>query len=211
MKKILSLALVIVMLMLMASCDYLPFSRNSTGNKNSGELSRGTITGRVYESEYLGLSFKKPITWKYATDEEIAESLNVGIDMFVKDNFKEALENSPAIYDMMAVDNITGSNVSIGFENLARSFSSNMTVDQYIDTLERQLKNMTNMQVTFPDDYDAVTLGKTQFTRVVCKVKTATASMDQAYYLNKEGKYMRYIIVTVANGYTIADVEEMFS
>ena len=212
MKKILALSLVITMLLLMVSCDYLPFFQNSTGGtKKSGELSRGTISGRVYKSEYLGLSFKKPITWKYATDEEIAEALNLGVDMLFKDDFKEALENVPAIYDMMAVDNITGSNVSVGFENLARSLASNITVEQYIDVLEKQFANMTNMRVTFPDEYDTVTLGQTEFTRVICKVKAVGSSMDQIYYLNKEGKYMRYIIVTLKSGYTVEEIEAMFS
>lgn len=233
MKRILALSLVIVMLLFMVSCDYFPFLQSltdtdndtdndtnndtnndtgiDTGAKESVELSRGTIEGRVYTSEYLGLSFKRPVTWKFATDEEIANALNVGVDMFVKDRFKEALENTPTIYDMMAVDNITGSNVNIGIENLEKSASSDITVNRYIEILKIQLNSMTHMQVTFPNEYDTVKLGEIEFTRVICKVRTATSSMDQIYYLNKEGKYMRFVIVTINSGYTVEKIEAMFS
>ena len=111
---------------------------------------------------------------------------------------------------MMVKDIHTGTNISVGYENLAKTLSSNITEEQYIDALKEQLDSVSIMTVTFSDEIETVKLGKTKFTKVVCTTSVYGVSMKQVYYLNKQGSYMGIIIATVVNGYTVDEVEAMF-
>ena len=200
MKKLLALLLVIAALMSFAAC----------GSKE--KLTRGTLDGNVYTNEYLGFTFTKPSSWVYATDEEIAEAMNLGADLYLDEDFKKALDRSGSIYDMMVVDNSTGTNMSIGYENLARSFSTRITVEEYIEKLEEQTKNINGITFVFPDEYDTVTLGEKEYTRVICNVTSNGVKMKQVYYIVKVDKYMAFAILTVTESskYKMADIEAMF-
>ena len=61
MKKLISLFLAVVMLVLLVSCGPTGVPGESEDEKKpSVELSRGKIEGDVYESEYMNLKFTKP-------------------------------------------------------------------------------------------------------------------------------------------------------
>lgn len=202
MKKLLSIVLLITTLVSLVACG-------GSGKK----LTRGTLDGNVYTNEYLGFTFTKPSGWIYATDEEIAETMNLGAELYLNDDFKKALDNSGSIYDMMVVDNSTGTNMSVGYENLARSFSTRITVEEYIDALEEQSKNLNGISIVFPDEYDTVTLGEKEYTRVICNVTSNGIKMQQIYYLVKVDKYMAFAILTVTSSskYKMSDIEAMFN
>lgn len=212
MKKLLALTLAVVMALLLVSCNSAPSNEGEQpdDSKKVTELSRGTIEGDVYTSEYLGISFTKPESWVYSTDEEIAAMVNLGVDMVLGENFKEALENNPTIYDMMAVDIITRSSINVGFENLSKTFATNITVEQYVQALKAQVANVSGMTVTFPESIETVKLGETEFTKVDCTVTVQGVSMKQVYYLKKVDKFMSFIIVTIPSGYTTEQIEAMF-
>lgn len=212
MKKWLCLLLSLVTVLLLVACD--PASSNgdqkNEGQKEKIEPTRGTVEGDVYKNEYLGFEFTKPESWVYATDEEIADVVDLGAEMIVGENFKEALKNNPSVYDMMVVDTITRTNISIGYENLAKTLSTNATVEQYIDALKSQLAGVSGMTVTFPQTYETAKLGQTEFTKVVCSVTAQGTPMTQVYYVSKTDGYMSFVIVTIPSGYTVAQVEAMF-
>ena len=199
MKKILSLLLAIIMVMTLAAC-----------NKQSVEITRGTIEGDVYKNETLGVEFTKPSSWVYATDEQIAASVNVAIDTLLGDNFKEALENNPAIYDMMVVDMLTGTNINVVYENLEKTFAKSLTIEQYVDALKQQVSNVSGMTVSFSDELEKVKLGESEFTKCVCDTTVSGINMTQVYYLCKIDGYMMSVIVTITSGYTVTDIEAMF-
>jgi hypothetical protein len=88
--------------------------------------------------------------------------------------------------------------------------STNITVEQYIAAVKKQLESVTEMTVTFPDTYDTVKLGETEFTRVVCSTTASGVNMTQVYYLRKMDGYMGFVIATIVKDYTVADIEAMF-
>lgn len=176
-----------------------------------GKLGRGTTEGDIYTNSYLGFTFTKPESWIYSTDEEIASLFNVAAENLLGDKFKEALDKTLSLYDMMVVDSASRSNINVVYENLEKSLSTNITVNQYIEALKRQLTNISTMTVTFSDQYATVKLGMSEFTRVVCETKSAGVTMTQVYYLRKVDKYMAAVIVTiVGDSYTIGQIEGMF-
>ena len=203
MKKLLSLLVLVATLIALVGCvpDFL-----GLGEKPS----RGSIDGDAYMSEYLGLEFTKPAHWRYYSDEEIASIMNIAADNLLEDKFKEALEKNPAIYDMMAVDDSTGTNISVSYENLLRTLSLGITVEEYVEAMKEQFTEVTTMQVTFPDELEKVKLGEVEFTRCVCTTKTQGITMIQAYYFRKSGGYMTIVLVTVRDGYSVEEIENMF-
>lgn len=202
MKKLLSLLLACLMLFTFVGCG----KDDTTGN-----LSRGKFEGDIYKNEYLGFTFTKPESWVYSTDEEIAALLNFSVENLLNDKFKDALEDSLSMFDMMVVDSVSRSNINVVYENLEKSFSTNITISQYIEALKRQLSS-TSMNVTFPDETTMVKLGNSNFVRVVCTTVSAGTTMTQVYYLRKIDTYMAAVIVTItSNSYTVEQIEAMFS
>ena len=202
MKKFISLSLVLTMVLMLVSCGVL------TGNKT--EITRGKIEGNVYTNEVLNFKFTKPDSWMYYTDEEIAQSVNLSADMLKEDKFKDSLKDNASLFDMMVIDTLTGTNINMGYENLSKSFASNITVDQYIDVLKKQFADITAMTVVFPDKYETVKLGENEFTKVECKTTMNGLDFTQVYYIHKIDGYMCFFTVTIMNGYTVADIENMF-
>lgn len=212
MKKCLCLLLSLVTLFLLVSCDLPSFIEDlkKDDQKEKIEPIRGTIEGDVYKNEYLGFEFTKPTSWVYSTDKEIAEMVDLGAEMILGDNFEQTLKNNPTVYDMMVVDTITRTNLNIGYENLSKTLSANITIEQYIEALKSQLGDVSGMKVTFPDTYETAKLGETEFAKVVCPITMQGVSMKQVYYLRKTDGYMCFVIVTIPSGYTVSQIEAMF-
>ena len=206
MKKIISCALILAIAISIVGCDL-----SNLVPSNKAELSRGNVSGNKYTNEFLGFTFTAPDSWVYSTDEEIAAAMNLGMENFLDENYKKALENNPSVYDMMVVDSVTRSNITVAYENLEKSFASNITVDQYISALKTQLNSVSSIKYTFTDKTEKVSLGETEFTRSVCEATAYGVSMTQAYYLYKIDGYMAVVIVTIQGGVTLADVEACFS
>lgn len=230
MKKIVTLCLALILGLLLVACNTPPENvtppenettpENETSPENETqpenetptkpELSRGTVENGVYQNEFLGVSFNKPASWVYSTEEEIAALVNLVADNLLNENLKETLENNPSIIDMMVVDSITRSNVNITYENLAKTLASNITIEQYIEAVKHQMSGMVGMTVTFTGEPETVKLGNVEFTRLLCDTTTNGVQMKQAIYLRKVEGYMISVSATVVSGYTVADIEAMF-
>lgn len=216
MKRIISFLLVLVLVLSMVACAESGSGggkkKTTTGDKTDVvEISRGTTAGTLYKNEILDFIFTRPSSWVYSTDEEIAMVIGVGAEMLEDDRFQVALDKNAAMYDMMVVDMVTQSNVIVGYENLKMSLSSNITEEQYIENLKKQLNSVSHIiQVEFVGAVKKVKLGETEFTRVVCKTTTNGVTMTQVYYVHKVGSYMGMVIATITDGYTVADIEAMF-
>ena len=65
MKKFLAFALALITLTVFVSCS-----------SPKVEIKRGSFDGDIYKNEVLGFEFKKPASWVYSTDEEIAAAMN---------------------------------------------------------------------------------------------------------------------------------------
>lgn len=210
MKKIISLLLALILLsMAFVACDSKKDNDDDDNDLSENLPTRGEISENVYKNDYLDFEFTKPDSWVYSTDEELAATVNLGAE-YLGDKYEEAIKNSPSIYDMMVTDTITRTNILVSYENLKVNNASNITVEQYINAVKSQFAQISSMQVTFPDQYDTVQLGKSKYTRVVCDTIVSGVKMTQVFYIRKMDGYMAVINVTITNGYTVADIEKMF-
>lgn len=226
MKKLLALLLVLAMMLSFAACGSNESSNTDNDDNETKqtekkeeenktpekELAHGTIDGAVYTNSFLGMKFTGPDTWVYSTDAELAAQINKSVDFLGdKDKYKQTLESTQTVYDMMVKDAVTNTNVQVLIENLAKSNSTNITEDQYMKVLKTQLEGVTSMTVKFDSNFTKVKLGEYEYLRGVADVTLNGVSMKQAYYIHKLDKYMGCVISTVPSGYTVAQVEAMFS
>ena len=207
MKKIITMLLIIMVTLSMVACS--ASGGNPTAEEGEKGLSRGIISGNVYTNEYMGFCFTKPETWEYATDAEIAQMVNLSVENILGENFLEALENNESVYDMLVYDNVSGTSVSVAYENLSKSFSYNISVQQYLDAIENQFSSNTSMKLVFTGDIQKITLGNTEFFKAKAKNIFSGMTIDQVFYLKKVDGYMFAITVTL-QGYTAAEIEAMF-
>ncbi len=200
MKKIIALLVAGLMLISFASCV----------SEQKRELSHGKIDGDTYKNEYFEFEFTKPASWVYSTDEEIAAAMNMSVDLF-GDKYEETLESGVAMLDMMAVDSLTRTNINVAVENLSKSFASNITEEQYVEALKKQLAGVENMTIEFSDKTEKVKIGGNDYLRASLTNTVSGITMTQVYYLRNVDGYMCVVTATIVSGYDISDIEAMLS
>lgn len=162
------------------------------------EFSMGEWNGDAYENDFLGLKFNLPQGWKYSSDEEIAQMMNVGAELLNEDqkNLAEIAELTAAYY-MVAKNPTTGNNVTIYSE---KQFTE-VSAESYIDALKTQLLAVNSI------NYEVAETSKENVSGIECNTLTLNANMSgvnmiQKYYIYKIDKYMIGIIATSTNGET---------
>ena len=218
MKKLLALVLCAALLLTCTGCsafmegfqEGLQGALQDAANEANKEIARGTVDGNVYASEYSGLTFTKPDSWTYATDEEIADTMEVGADVIDADSFAETLGQMATVYDMMVIDMESGSNVSIMYENLQLTNGGAMTAEAYADVLKGQFDELKEMNYTVSNT-ETVSLGGEDWLRMTTSVEYSDISMTQAYYLRASGTVMMAVVITVLGDTELSSVEAMFS
>lgn len=208
MKKVLKSMLAIVltasMLFVLSGCGNKEEEKTTNDNEKMNveqenktvEFSMGSWSDNVYSNDFLGLKFKLPNGWKYSSDEEIAEMMNLGTEL-LNDEQKAAAEISKLnnAYYMVANDPNTGDNISIISEKPAME----VTTEFYINQLKTQLQNVNTINYEIGETSKETVAGKE------CDTLTVDASMSgvkmtQRYYIYKVDKYVVCIISTSTSG-----------
>ena len=96
------------------------------------EFSRGTVEGNVYDNAYADITFTKSDAWTYLTDVELAQLIGIALEQL---NAKNPFDGVSSLFDMMAVDTQTNSNVSVSFEK------TTVTESAYLDLVKSQLSS----------------------------------------------------------------------
>lgn len=203
-KNMLIILLTASMLFLLVGCGNKEESTtNNITNEEATEekkveFSMGEWNDNVYTNEFLGLKFKLPEGWTYASDEEIADMMNLGTE-FLNDDQKVAAEVSKltSAYYMVANDPNTGNNVSIISEKPVME----VYTENYINQLKAQLSAVESI------NYEIGETSKEKIADREYDTLTASASMSgvkitQKYYIYKMDKYFIGIITTSTTGET---------
>lgn len=205
MKKLIStitaVALILSMLTL-AACAPLALKK----------FDRGEVSGNVYTSEYAGITFTKPDSWKFATDEEIANAMDIGLDMIESDEFNQEAAKMLTVTDMMASDPATNTNIIVTFENLKRTNNTDITLEEYADLAINNMKTQLgdDISVTVLSNED-VTLCNDTFRKIALQVTVYSTQLEQYMYCKNCGDFMAIITVTDNAGNSEEIYEAMFS
>lgn len=218
MKKWIACLLAAVMLLSLTACsDFIAGIESGMQDaaQNAGEelnksVTRGVVSGDKYTSAYSGLSFTKNANWRFLTDKELSDAMNAGSEILDQDSFEQALATMATVYDMMVMDDTTGNNVIVSYENLELSNSTSITLEAYMNAVEKQLTAQSGISVTIGEK-KTVTLSGNSYYRTECTMVYSGITMSQFYYVRKLDKYMNGIIITVVDGTDISAIEAMFN
>ena len=199
MKKIISVLMCALLMFSLVACG---------GAGESTELSRGMILGNIYTNNFAGFTFTKPSGWDYLTDEEIAETINIGQNALDLNAIEEALAKKATIYDMAASDPAHGNSVMICYENTRLTAGFNLSEDDYIEQMKKQIQNSGVYDYEFIGSEDS-TLSGTAFKKVVFKAYPEGIEINQAYYIKAIDNYIVAVIVT-ATTESVEAIEAMF-
>lgn len=146
MKKILTLIILISLITSLVACGV---SKEETHNlqitsdtdmvfdetlpesmEKENEFSIGTITGKTYENEFLCVGCTLPDEWVFHSEEQIKELNNATVDL-MPDEYKELIEQSDLVYDMMAntEDHNSSINVILEKSNITYVATFNLETD----------------------------------------------------------------------------------
>lgn len=217
MKKWIVCLLTAVMLLSLTACNDLlagfqagmQDAAQNAGEELNKTVTRGVISDDKYTSAYSGLSFTKAARWRFMSDKELSDAMNAGSEILDQDSFEQALATVATVYDMMAMDETTGNNIIISYENLELSNSASITLEAYMDAVEKQLTAQSGFSVTIGEK-KTVSLCGNSYYRTECTMVYNGITMSQFYYLRKLDKYMNGIIITVVDGTDISAIEAMF-
>lgn len=166
---------------------------NNNENKTTKEaIARGVVDeNNVYKSEFAGITFKLPEGFKYATDAEIAEMMNIGVDALSEkhDNVEEILEKT-ALYDMVAQDESTGASVMVMFEKP----TLNVNVETYLKNVKKGLESVTEMGYVVSDEIGTEKVGQREYKTLLANIPEY--GLTQKYYTEKVDGYFVNILVT---------------
>ncbi len=103
MKKTAALLCAVILLLSLCACG------------NTASVTRGTISGNIYESAFIGIGCTLPDGFAFSSDEQIAQS-NIAAYNDLGEIGTD-LASADVIYDMAATDG-QGSSVNVNIENL---------------------------------------------------------------------------------------------
>lgn len=187
-------------------------STDAAETSAAGEVSRGIWDGNVYTNTFAGITFTKPESWLVASDEEMENIFNTGLDVVGMDNSEQMkrLLEMKVIADMMVQNPTTNSNLSIQFENLSLAIGGmNMTEDQYLDINREQLIAIPSMNYEVDTAYYDIELSGNTYRAMDAVL--VDMNMTQYFCVRKEGKYMIALTFTVIGDDTIEEFLGYFS
>lgn len=203
MKKTLALLLLLISIVSLFACGK---------SERKKEFTHGTVTGSTYVSDFADLTLTVPASWRFYSDEELAESMNVTADLFTdSEKFHEAALES--VMDMMAVDETTGNNVNLTFENLKISTGLTVSEEKYAESFCNTLTDgyaELGATATCSDPVSVTLAGKT-YQKILADVSLNGFSIKQACYVRKTNGYALAIAFTIMDGTAVSDFEAMFS
>lgn len=175
MKKLLSLALVLVMLLSFAACNSL-----------KAEDVLGTLDGRHYKNTALGMQIFAPAGWEYSSAEEI-KALGGAEDLEDAD---------VAVYDMMLVNTQSGSNIIVGFENMGNIYGSVISEDEYLELSTKHIEKSEDGYEVVSIETDTVEIADQTLKCLKVEQTYGTTSIHQIIAVKKCENFMGIISIT---------------
>lgn len=201
MKKIISFFIAVLLVFSLAGCT-------NSSSSDALEIQRGKIKGNTYTSKTTNLKFTKPDNFRYLTDQELARALSIDEEVLSNKNFMSSLNDYPTLLDMMLMDDETGLNMAVGYENLEVSMGKVVSEDEYLDAMAEYLQTMGAI---VSEKAQTVTLSGQNYRHSSYSLEVDGIVMKTDYYIRRIDKYMNVISVAYTSDITAPDIEKMFS
>lgn len=172
-------------------------------DKKITDVKRGTIVDGMYKNETFGVSFPVASNMIVCTDEQIAETLDLGTEFledektYTAETMEDVMEG--ALYDTIILFSDNSSSVSVIYEDMDKAQAISITEEQYLKAVGNSLAALDmGYEVDEPTTQN---IGGTEFASMTSK----TSQYKQTYCIHKVGNYMIEFIFT----YTDATEQEV--
>jgi len=164
--------------------------------EDSSGYKKGSTTDTTFESEYLDLRFTLPEGFVMATDEDLQMMMGLATELTELDADLVEYANITTVYEMMASDITSGTNVIVFVEKL--SFS-NLTAEQYLTALKAQLEMLTNPVYELDDEISSVEIAGQSYQQMSASTIMYGMVMTQTYTVRKiDGRMVGFIITNTS-------------
>lgn len=172
-------------------------------------VERGARDNVSYKNETIGITFNLPSGWIFYTDEEIAEAMDVSVDM-LKD--KDLIDSNKIknIIEFIAVNTYNGNNINMAIEKLGL-FNRGISVEKYIKKTKEQMKEQNASANYEFYDVEQANLGDVEFDRLKATTTYSGTNITQYMYIKKVGIHMVIITATTTNNLSPEKFESYFS
>lgn len=208
MKKTLKILLVLIMLLavtltLVGCGDEEETNKNEENEKvenvdNEGDdnsestakFDRGEWEGNQYINNFADIKFNLPEGWDKASDEDIAELMNVGSELLNEDQQKLAeLAEQTTVYGMVVNDPSTSASVMVSIEKPVLK----VTPEYYLTSVKQQLENLEAMNYVVGEQYTAEIAGEEYY---AMDSQVSGYPVYQTYFVKAVDDYIVGIIIT---------------
>ena len=200
MKRVLICVLAVAMLLAMSGCNLLlsPNPEDIRGEQTADkELSLGEVTGKKYESDFIGIGFTLPDDWTFYTDEQIKEMNNYVGDIAGQD-YKDMIKNASVVYDMMATSSTLTDNVIVTLEKIPNVqlavLDLSKTLENSFNSIKSSFENMGYKNITHK--ITTITIDGKDFTGMQISATLAGQTMNQTSFVIKCNGYLASMAVT---------------
>lgn len=199
MRKIGILGVLMVLTVVFAGCGNIDETisgnsivENITQNKT---FARGVWNEKTYTNEFADFEIVVPDEWGVATDKELADLMNISIEETLGDNeIANKIVKEKTVYDAMAQNIYTGSNIIVMYENLALSIGgTSLDEEKYLDILKTQLAQTGETNRVTGQVYEEK-IG--EHTYYALPTELSDFGVKQVYYTRKIDNYMACILTT---------------
>ncbi len=184
----LALMMVLIMSLSLVSC----------GGEEDLAFSIGSWNGNTFENEWLDMAFEVPDDWYVAPEEEIADIIGMGAEVYAAatDGDADALAQLAELqmsYGFMVMAEDGALNSQLVYENLAMSGNKSITEEEYMDISLEQALEVDVFGYELVERGTEEIAGKTFTT---AKLTGFDGAFCQDYYVYKQDKYMVCLIMS---------------
>ena len=199
-KAILSFIMAAAMILVFASCSLTEaWQKLVVGGMEDGteNFDMGIVEGDVYTSNFAQIKFTLPENWEFYDREKLLELTGLDADGDA-DEVKKELAKKTTVYDMYAVNPMSGANVIIMFENIkVQGLNPNTFGEEdYAEAILKALDGQDTGILYQKKGEKTTQLGGHEFLMMELTVTSSGISLGQNYYIRKVGDFMMSIVVT---------------
>ena len=192
--------------------DPEPADPATTDPESTDGISVGEITETQYTNEALGIVFTLAEDWRFATNEEIALALQIGIDIVADDaeSFRQMMQEQPFFFDVMALDSTGMKNFNINYNDMVQMGLPPLMSESSISAAtEMQFKDMS----TYRDaEFEQGThnLGSMEYVTLSIDATETPLGMYQRQYYKKLDTHLVIITISGISMESVDGIADMF-
>ena len=172
----------------------------------------GVIEEDIYTNESIGLSFTLPEGWSFADEETIEMMMGAGVELIAENGGNLDTAGISAIYDMIAFNAGTDSNIMVMIEALSLDLEPGTELPAALDHLEalqEQLEEMDVFGFVFGQPFVATVSGQ-DFDALPVTVEINDTPTRQYYFVRIQGRHMVTIIASLFEDIAVEELVGFF-